>query len=54
MVSLIVGAFGLGALGGDRLVERRLDDVAVIELPARIGDAMYDGARSTDTDRLAY
>lgn len=54
MLSLIVGALGLGGLGGDRLLERKLDDVAVIELPARVGESMYAGAHTEDTDRLAY
>lgn len=39
---------------GDRLVERSLDDVAVIAVPARVGESMLDGVRTDDADRLVF
>lgn len=51
---VVAALFGLGALAGDRPVERRLDDVAVIALPARIGNEMLAGARTADGDRLVF
>jgi len=46
--------FGLGVAAGDRLVDRRLDDVAVIALPARVEEAMFAGARTAEDDRLVF
>lgn len=51
---MVAAVVGLGALGGDRLVERRLDDVAVIALPARVDEPTFAGTRTEDGDRLAW
>lgn len=54
VLSVVAALLGLGALAGDRPVERRLDDVAVIALPARIGDEMLAGTRTADEGRLVF
>lgn len=53
MLLAFVTLLGLTA-PGDRLVERPLDEVAVIGVPARVGEAMLAGVRDDDPDRLAF
>jgi len=54
-VDLVVRALAAEVLAQRPLVLRqRLDDVAVIALPARIGDEMLAGARTADDDRLVF
>lgn len=54
MLASVAAILSLGVPGGDRLVQRDLDDVAVIALPARVEDALLANARTEDDDRLAY
>jgi hypothetical protein len=51
---VLAAVFALGATAGDGLVERRLDDVASIALPARVADEILAGARTDDAGRLVY
>jgi hypothetical protein len=53
MLLSFVTLLGFTAIG-DRLIERPLDDVAVIAVPARVGEAMLSGVRTDDADRLAF
>jgi len=53
MLLAFVTLLGFTAIG-DRLIERPLDDVAVIGVPARVGEAMLSGVRTDAPDRLAF